>query len=262
MIFGDSHVHALARALARKPEIAAQARITVLRILRPKAGGAIGDAPLPDIAARAAALGPGDALVSAVGGHHYLGLGLVRHGQPFAVMAPENRDTGDRDTGDHVTGNRDTGNRDTGTGIIPAAVARAELALRLRRDDLPRLSPVMAAAPAGVTRLHLCAPPPKGDDAFVAAHAEATFQALGLAARGLAPRDLRRALWAVQCAAESEVFAPLGLSVLPPPPGTVDAQGFLDMAFAARDASHANSRYGVRVLRQVILARNTAPAAT
>lgn len=55
-------------------------------------------------------------------------------------------------------------------------------------------------------------------------------------------------LWRVRSEQYADVGRSLGIRVLPPPPATLDDEGFLRAEFA-HDVGHGNRAYGVEVLR-------------
>jgi hypothetical protein len=95
--------------------------------------------------------------------------------------------------------------------------------------------------------VHLESPPPVANGAWVAAQADAYFRDKGGAVPAIAPAALRHRIWRLHSRIVRAEVAALGGRFLPVPAAVLDADGFLDPAFAA-DATHGNAAYGEAVI--------------
>lgn len=57
--------------------------------------------------------------------------------------------------------------------------------------------------------------------------------------------------WKIQMQVLSEIARDLQVGLVPPPPESLDAGGFLQADYSAPDATHANAAYGELVIRQM-----------
>lgn len=189
-----------------------------------------GDLDKETALARAAALGPEDVLVlMQLGTQHNL-IGLLEADPPFTIdparIAP-------------ATGG-------PGTVLIPRAQIAAWLRETMHRDKiLPRY-----AKQAACRIFHVMPPPPKEDLCALAKPPKA-YRGQAIAQQSFAPAPHRLALWQLEEAVLSAHLKALGITPLPVPARARTAAGYLDPAYWAEDATHANAAYGALVLAQI-----------
>ena len=98
--------------------------------------------------------------------------------------------------------------------------------------------------------VHIIPPPPKADNAFIERNHETHFAEV-LPSRGVSPPAFRLKFWKLQTRILIQLCAEIGSEVMMPPARALDAEGFLRPEFYAQDATHANWKYGERVLRRI-----------
>jgi hypothetical protein len=103
---------------------------------------------------------------------------------------------------------------------------------------------------ASVRAFHLMTPPPKEDNDFIRSMIS-RYRGKSVPDVGVADPKLRICLWRLEMEIVSKLGAELHMEIVPPPPATVNERGFLKNEFYGKDATHANSLYGERVLQQL-----------
>lgn len=233
LIVGDSHVYAIKAAVEKSVADKYEFEFKALRLSAEKKGVTIGDIDLPELVTTAANLRSDGALVLALRGNQHNTMGLMRHPQPFDVMVPGFADL----------------QEDSYEELIPYAMAYSFMRDSLKRGYGKHLSLVANASAAPV--FCLSAPPPKEDEAHIMKGAETYFREAGISGIGVSPAPLRLKLWELQNRALASFCAELNVTLLPSPPGTQSAKGYLERAYYAGDATHANAAYGGLVLDQI-----------
>lgn len=228
-IIGDSHVDAIKDALAHGHQ--GPIRFQAYRLAKLKNGRPAGDIA-PDEAKRRIHMLEGNSLVvCAMGGNQHSALSLVQHPRPFDFAFP----------GEPFQARADV-------EIIPFQAVRMQLHEGIKPDFLH----VRTLLDATKGRLiHLAPPPPKADEAHILRSIETYFMERGLTRYGVTDAHLRLKVWRVQIMILRQLCAEAGVVFLPNPPETLTNDGFLAKEFYADDATHANGRYGERVLRQI-----------
>jgi hypothetical protein len=262
VVFGDSHVHAIQEAIKARAEAGIAVAVEARRLLKTKSvatdsppsrlpgldklkalvgqwtGGAlgartIGDTSFEAFLVEARRLGPADVLVSAVGGNQHAVFSTVQHADPFDFFFPEDRPDA---TEGHVP-------------LVPFRPLYDQFATGLRLGDGATLSALRRATKARL--VHLIAPPPKSDSAYIRRYHDSHFAAEGISSLGVSSPALRLKFWQLQNRALKEICADLDIETIEPPAAACDEEGFLRRHFYARDATHANAAYGELVIEQL-----------
>lgn len=241
LLFGNSHSHAVHRAVEMRLGQGRSAPLAVFRQLKEKNGRKIGNITFDGFLDRISQLGPNDVVLSMIGGNQHAVFSTVQHPQPFDFYTP-----------DHGAAPRD------GVEIIPY---RALIALfakgvieGLAIDNViiqgvgRGLEAVRNATGARV--VHLIPPPPKGDKEYIVRHHEKLFAGQGIASLGVSPPELRLKFWLLQARILQKFCRKLGIEVMMPPAQAM-RDGFLRPEHYGDDATHANWLYGELVLRSV-----------
>lgn len=230
LVIGMSHVEALAQAL--RPDEAASVRIINLN-RAPKLYSVADNLLSPD-----AYPGPEPELVClSVGGNFHNIFGLIELPQPISLR-------------DARRGSVPLDAEAAARHWLPHGLMRAHFQRRLERL-LQHLEPLHRRF-AGARFLHLSAPPPIGDAAHLRAHPGIFASRM---ARGIAPFDLRQALYRIQRDIAAERAQALGARFLDPPAAALDRQGALAEGYWADDPTHGNAVYGRLVLDQIATER-------
>lgn len=171
-----------------------------------------------------------DVVALSIGGNSHNVLGMFNHPRPFAIGDPEH-------------------------GRIPADPARAFIPLDAVHAMFVENMAVLFghadqihARYPGVPFVYLSAPPPIKDEAHIRAHPGVFVEKLDL---GFSPPALRRALYAAQGHAYARQATRHEATLMPAPTQALTSDGFLDLAFAAKDPTHGNAAYGRLVLEQI-----------
>jgi hypothetical protein len=232
VLFGDSHSHAIQRALDKREGKDQPIPLAAHRLLKQKNGSHIGDMSFDDFLKLIGKLGPNDVVLSVIGGNQHAVYSTIQHQLPFDFLEPG-----------------EAALPDPSRKIIPYRAVEMAFASGLRRGDGRSLEAIRAATTARV--VHIIPPPPKADNAFIHEHHESLFASEGLASRGVSSPGLRLKFWKLQTRVLEMLCSEFGIEVMMPPAKTVDSRGFLRPEYYARDATHANWRYGERVVREI-----------
>jgi hypothetical protein len=186
---------------------------------------------LADIEAGAARLKP-DLLFSVLDGADYIPYAIVQNPRPFDVVVPHAPDLP----------------RIEGAELIPYDLVRGIFMPNLRvAFQLLRI----AGERTGMKVVHFSPPPPVASDDHIRAWPGDMLRA-SIAEFGLAPALLRYKLWLVFIEVIRDVCTANGADFIPPPPESIDANGFMRQEFCADDPVHGNARYGGLVIQQMI----------
>lgn len=232
LLFGDSHSHAIQRAIEKRIRKGRKVPVAVHRLRKEKNGREIGDTTLDDFLEIVRSLRADDVVLSMIGGNQHAVFSTIQHPQPFDFFDPD----GSRAEGE-------------GAEIVPYRVLAEVFEHGLRNGDGKSLEALRGATRAHV--LHIVPPPPKGDNGFIERHHEGLFERQGIATRGVSRPVLRLKFWQLQTRILYDLCRKLGVELMMPPPTTVDEEGFLLPTYYADDATHANHIYGELVLREV-----------
>lgn len=230
LLFGDSHAHAVERAIAKREGKGQPVRISAHSMLKEKNGVRIGSTSLNRFLKLIAGLTPDDVVVSMIGGNQHAVYSTIQHPQPFDFFAP----------GEAVP--------EGAAEIIPYRVMEDVFDYGLRKGDGATLEAIRAATVARV--VHVLPPPPKEDNEHISKNHETVF-ANDLPHRGVSSPQLRLKFWALQSRILKRLCKEFGIEVMAPPKRGVDERGFLRPEFYANDATHGNWRYGERVIREL-----------
>ena len=117
-------------------------------------------------------------------------------------------------------------------------------------NDGPVLKAIRRSTRAKV--FHLAPPPPKEDNSFISQFFESRFAGEGIGELGPSRPQLRLKCWKVQTDCLQRLCAGLDIELVLPPAAALTEQGFLAPTYYAKDATHANRRYGELVLKQIL----------
>jgi hypothetical protein len=230
-LFGDSHAHAVQRAIDKRQGKGQPVPLSAHRLLKEKNGIQIGTTSFDDFLQLIAKLSPKDLVVSMIGGNQHAVYSTIQHPQPFDFFSPDVRAV-QEDTSE----------------IIPYQAIDHAFDFGLRAGDGRSLEAIRAATPARV--VHVIPPPPKRDNDYIAQNHESVF-AKDMRERGVSPAALRLKFWKLQSRVLARICGELNIQVMMPPALTVEKSGFLREDYYANDATHANWLYGERVLREI-----------
>ena len=236
IIIGESHSQAPLVAMRAKIELPKGVDLVIHRLTKIKNGKLIGSIAFKDTLVLCSTLDKDDLVISTIGGNQHAALSLIQHPQPFDTVGnngelPEPSESGAPE-------------------IVPRNALKAIFETSFRTNDGKR---ILAIANAGPQRtVHLMAPPPKDDVAHILRKVEADFAAKGIMEKGVSPAPMRLRIWNIQNEVRGAVLAEGGVDLLPPPDGTMDEAGFLKPEYYASDATHANEKYGMKIIQQVL----------
>ncbi|MGH7026717.1 hypothetical protein [Brevundimonas sp.] len=182
-------------------------------------------------------------LVSTHGGNQFNAFGMIQHPDPFDFHDPDIK------TESLISGRR----------VVPVRVLEAAFRRFVGGRDVELLKRYRKAGEGRV--FVLAPPPPKEDDEFVRTKSETLFRENGIDELGVTPAIVRLKLWALQVRVMRSVFVPMKIDVLLPPGDTVTRDGYLAPEFYGKDATHANTAYGSKVLDMLDKALPRKPAA-
>lgn len=231
LLFGDSHSHAVQRAIEKRTGKGKPVHITAFRLAKLKNGKKLGDMALEEFLKLAAELSPRDVVLSMIGGNQHAVFSTIQHPQAYDFFAPEGAAP------------------DGQTEIIPYRVVADVFEHGLRKGDGKSLEALREATRAHV--IHVIPPPPKADNAFIEQNHETLFAQNNLEEHGVSPPALRMKYWKLQTRILAQICEELRIEVMMPPSVTVGTDGFLRPEFYAQDATHANYQYGEKLMREV-----------
>ncbi len=232
LLFGDSHTNAVQKAIEKRKAKGLPVPLQAHRLLKEKNGKQMGDTPFEDFLKLVSKLGPDDVVVSTIGGNQHAVYSMIQHEQRFDFVDPEQPVS-----------------LDEAAELIPYRALEVAFDIGLRKGDGASVQALKLATAARV--VHLIPPPPKSDNAFITEHHETLFRREGLATRGVSSPQLRLKFWNLQTRVLKAICAELGVETMMPPARALDDSGFLQPDFWAQDATHANWRYGERLLREI-----------
>lgn len=220
VFFGDSHAHALIRALNKSGDQSGLTAVDIRRIEDEKTNN-------KTILTNLAQSYPADHLFCCLGGTEYNLLGLIEADEPFDfLVTPDDTILPDRKP-------------------VPNGVIRSALAARMR-SALGRMSEVRAQYSCPFTCV---APPPPFAHIDDTASLPRAF--LPHLAKGIAPASVRRKLYMVQIGLLEAHCRAEGIGFLPAPVAVQDVDGFLLRNCWRNDPTHGNARYGAAVIGQM-----------
>lgn len=233
-VFGDSHTAALLRAQQLPSAAGSYDHIRIFRLQKEKNGKSVGDADLASFCRHIHAFGKADFVFSAVGGNQYAVVSTVQGDVEY----------------DFLTSPTDEDFSSDRAALMPQRAIATYLEQGVRGTIGPVLAQIRNATKAKV--YHLAPPPPKEDNAFIAANFENRFAQDGIGEYGPTRPSLRLKCWNIQLDCLARLCAELDIGLVPPPGKSVTEHGFLHPRSYAKDVTHANRRYGALVLDQVL----------
>lgn len=220
VFLGDSHTHALIRALAKSDKDKELDAVDVRRIK----DGQTNDKEIP---ANLASIYPADAVYCCLGGTEYNLLGLIESPAPFDfLLTPDDSVLPGRQVVSH--------------GLVKAAL------LSRMRSALNRTAEIRAQYDCPFT---LVAPPPPFAELDGNTNLPRAF--LPYLDRGIAPASVRRKLYAIQMLLLEEHCREEGLPLMLAPEEARDADGYLRRNYWNNDPTHGNANYGKAVIGQI-----------
>jgi hypothetical protein len=231
VLFGDSHVYAVERAIYHRNFKKRPIPLTPYRQLKIKGGKQLGDLSFDAFLTLIKGLGPDDVVLSMLGGNQHSVYSLVQHPLPFDFFEPG--------AGNDV---------EKGSHVIPYRLLERVFAEGIRNSDGQGIARLRRSTAARV--VHIVPPPPKADSTYIRQHHETVF-AENILAQGVSPASLRLKFWKLQTRILEALCRAAKVEVLLPPAIALDKDGFLAPKFYANDATHANSAYGEAILTEV-----------
>lgn len=232
IVAGDSHASAFEQAVNFK-EDAVFNHVEVFRFEKVKGNISIGNISFENFLELSQSLDERDFVFSAIGGNQYAVISTVEHPLGLEVL-----DGGEGE------------NFSKGGMLIPSRTISNYLYDALKGTLGGQLAALRSRTSARIA--HLAPPPPKGDNEFISQYFEKRFGQLGMGEYGPARPELRLKLWRLQLAALDRLCSEIGVTLIAPPGHCFDSDGFLDRYYYAKDATHANRRYGREVLKQLV----------
>lgn len=219
VFFGDSHAHALIRAMAKQGDYEGITSVDVRRT-----EGAANSKNIPENLAENY---PADAVFCGLGGTEHNLLGLIESSQPFDFLGSAD---------DTLLPDRRP---------VPNGIVRSALASRTR-SAFGRMQAVREQYNCPVTYV---APPPP------VAHIEDTANLprafVPHLEKGIAPATVRRKLYQVQIDLLQEHCRSIGVQFMAAPDEACDSCGYLLREFWDNDPTHGNYMYGAAVIGQM-----------
>lgn len=229
-LFGDSHAHAVLRAIAKREGKGFPVPLSAHRLLKDKNGTQIGTTSFEAFLKLIAGLKTKDVVVSMIGGNQHAVYSTIQHPQRFDFFSP------------------DVDSLDEAAEIVPYRAIEDAFDYGLRKGDAVSLEAMRSATRARL--IHILPPPPKQDNEHIVQHHETLFRK-ELPERGVSSPELRLKFWKLQARVLLKICDELNIEVVMPPQRTVDEAGFLRPEFYANDATHGNWLYGEQIIREV-----------
>jgi hypothetical protein len=229
VIFGQSHINAIAAALARRPEPKAGTR--VFRLGTNVDAGEITTREAVEIVRK---LPPGASIfVSCLGTYHNV-LGLLQSGEAF----------------DFLISASDCVDKSHGTAIPHRAIASA-FETTFSSSNMVRRLKQAAASPLYL----LGTPPPKQSNDFILQcfmrQKRPSYRGQSVAEVGIESPESRQKLWQLEAKLLKIWADSQGIGFIPVPTEAFDGDGFLARRYYSDDVTHANADYGELVIRQI-----------
>lgn len=234
IIIGDSHIHAIQSAITENLSTPDAIYFQAWRLKGTKFGKPIGDVTVAKLLDEIKNLRNNDALVLALRGNTYNVVGLMNHPKPFDLEIP-----GFPNIPEELVEER-----------IPYSVVFAYF-LKKITQEYGKLTIDIVGNCQSARKYLLAAPAPKFDNAHIIAGAETYFKDAGITDIGVAHPFLRLKLWEIQQRVLRMYCETYSITFLSNPDNTRDEAGFLKKFYYAKDATHANARYGAEVLQQM-----------
>jgi hypothetical protein len=231
LLFGDSHAHAVLRAITKREGKGQPVPVSAHRLLKEKNGVRIGTTSFETFLSLIANLGKKDIVVSMIGGNQHAVYSTIQHPRRFDFFSPDVPLTEEADV-----------------EIVPYRALEETFEFGLRKGDGATLAALRAGTKARI--VHVLPPPPKRDNEHIVKNHETLFRK-DLPERGVSSPELRRKFWQLQARVLQKICGEMGIEIAMPPHRAVDEAGFLRPEFYAKDATHGNWLYGERVLRAV-----------
>jgi hypothetical protein len=231
LLFGDSHAHAVQRAIAKREGKGQPVSLAAHRLLKEKNGVRIGTTSFEAFLKLIGNLRPKDLVVSMIGGNQHAVYSTIQQPQRFDFFSPD-VDARDKNPSE----------------LIPYRALEDVFDHGLRTGDGRSLGALRAATVARI--VHVLPPPPKQDNEHILRHHESSF-AKDLPQFGVSAPELRLKFWKLQRRVLVQICSELKIEVMNPPKRVVDHRGFLRPEFYANDATHGNWLYGEHVMREV-----------
>ena len=218
LILGNSHSDAIRRAVTDKDNI----EVFWLKSSKSR----YGDLDIKEGEAKIQALAKSDGLVLMNHGALHNVIGLLNHPARFCLI--ESYDDSQL------------------AELIPKNVMKDSLAAMVETEThVARLS-----ALASCSTFHIMTPPPK-EHLIMPKSDDKKYQGQVITEAGYAPAVQRLAMWQLESDVIESYMAKIGVVHVPPPPGTTTPEGYLHPDYQAKDATHANAAYGLKVVEQI-----------
>lgn len=242
-VFGDSHTAALIRARSRPSSPPEHKAINIVRLRKEKHGKTVGDSDLAGFCRAIRSYRSTDSVFSAVGGNQYAVVSTVQGAIDYDFLSsPADQD---------ISSDR--------AELVPLRAIAGYIDEGVRGTVGPVLEEIRKSTKAKL--FHLAPPPPKQDNDFIAQHFESRFAEDGIHELGPSRPDLRLKCWRIQLDSLSRLCKELGIGLVVPPGKCVTAEGYLARPYYAKDVTHANGKYGVMVLNQILKFAGVKPKA-
>lgn len=232
LLFGDSHTHAIQRALQRREKRGRPIPLAAHRLLKMKGETEIGDTSFEQFLELVRPLKSTDVVLSAIGGNSYAVFSTIQHPDRFDFVDPNG-----------------ASELDSSAGVIPYRILEGYFSEAIGARDGKSLERLRQATKARV--VHVIPPPPKGDNDFITQYHESVFRNEGIVSHGVSSPSLRLKFWLLQTRVLTKLCADRDVEVLMPPPAAIDREGFLAPDYYAKDATHANPEYGELLLQEI-----------
>ena len=170
-------------------------------------------------------------VVLVCGGNEHNVLGIVRNKRPF----------------DFVLSSAPDLQLQPGYELVPEALVR-EVLRSFMEEPLQAMRAFRASTALPIIQLE---PPPPLPNRRVLAY-PSEFVRARLFRKNIAPELIRHKLWRLETDIYRRFCEEIGIAYLPAPASMVAADGTLAETAWGADATHANSRYGIEVLKDVI----------